>query len=77
MLRSSSKSMLRFQSSRTMLCATITPPDLDVATFVVQRMLKALIKAVVLTGYGGVSPASVRTEILPAVIGYLTAPRSQ
>ncbi|MBP1313855.1 MULTISPECIES: TetR/AcrR family transcriptional regulator [Herbaspirillum] len=57
--------------------AAITPPDLDVATFVVQRMLKALIKAVVLTGYGGVSPASVRTEILPAVIGYLTAPRSQ
>lgn len=57
--------------------AMLTPPDLDVAAFVVQRIMKALIKAVVLTGYGGVSPTCVRTEILPAVIGYLTAERSQ
>lgn len=55
--------------------ASLTTPDLDVATFVVQRMLKALINAVVLTGPGGLSPGSVRPEILPAVIGYLTAPR--
>lgn len=54
---------------------SVTPPDLDVATFVIQRMLKALINAVVLTGPGGLSPGSVRPEILPAVIGYLTAPR--
>jgi len=54
---------------------SLTTPDLDVATFVVQRMLKALINAVVLTGPGGLSPGSVRPEILPAVIGYLTAPR--
>lgn len=57
--------------------AIVTPPDLDVATFVLQRMLKALINAVVLTGPGGLSPGSVRPEILPAVIGYLTAPRGE
>lgn len=56
--------------------SSITPPDLDIATFVVQRMLKALINAVVLTGPGGLSPGSIRTEILPAVIGYLTANRT-
>ncbi|WP_343587837.1 TetR/AcrR family transcriptional regulator [Herbaspirillum sp.] len=56
--------------------SSITTPDLDVATFVLQRMLKALINAVVLTGPGGLSAGSVRPEILPAVIGYLTAPRS-
>ncbi|WP_443113200.1 TetR/AcrR family transcriptional regulator [Herbaspirillum seropedicae] len=55
---------------------SITTPDLDLAAFVLQRMLKALIKAVVLTGPGGVPPGSVRSEILPAVIGYLTLPRS-
>ncbi|MBG7619942.1 TetR/AcrR family transcriptional regulator [Herbaspirillum sp. AP02] len=55
--------------------SSITTPDLDVATFVLQRMLKALINAVVLTGPGGLSAGSVRPEILPAVIGYLTAPR--
>ncbi len=56
--------------------SSITPPDLDVATFVLQRMLKALINAVVLTGPGGLSPGSVRPEILPAVIGYLTSARA-
>jgi AcrR family transcriptional regulator len=55
--------------------AAISAPDIDVATFVVQRMLKALINAVVLTGPGGLSPGSIRPEIVPAVIGYLTAQR--
>jgi len=54
----------------------VTPPDLDVATFVIQRMLKALINAVVLTGPGGLSAGSIRPEILPAVMGYLTSART-
>lgn len=54
---------------------SLTTPDIDVAAFVVQRMLKALINAVVLTGPAGLNPGSVRSEIMPAVVGYLTAER--
>jgi hypothetical protein len=43
---------------------------------VVQRMLKALVNAVVLIAPPGLNAASVRSEIVPAVIGYLTAQRS-
>jgi len=55
--------------------SSLTTPDIDVAAFVVQRMLKALINAVVLTGPTGVNAGSVRSEIMPAVVGYLTAER--
>lgn len=54
----------------------ISAPDIDVAAFVVQRMLKALINAVVLIAPPGLDAASVRSEIVPAVVGYLTAQRS-
>jgi len=55
---------------------SLTTPDVDVAAFVVQRMLKALVNAVVLIAPPGLNAASVRSEIVPAVIGYLTAQRS-
>ena len=55
---------------------SISAPDVDVAAFVVQRMLKALVNAVVLIAPPGLNAASVRSEIVPAVVGYLTAQRS-
>jgi len=54
----------------------LTTPDIDLAAFVVQRMLKSLITAVVLVAPPGVQAASVKSEIVPAVVGYLTAKRS-
>ena len=54
----------------------LTTPDIDLAAFVVQRMLKTLINAVVLVAPPGVQAASVKSEIVPAVVGYLTAKRS-
>lgn len=54
---------------------SLTTPDIDVASFVVQRMLKALVNAVVLIAPPGLDAVNVRSEILPAVIGYLTAKR--
>jgi len=68
-----------FEAIRAVLSkheASLTTPDIDVAAFVVQRMLKALINAVVLVAPPGLNAASVRSEIVPAVIGYLTAQRS-
>lgn len=68
-----------FEAIRAVLSkheASLTTLDIDVAAFVVQRMLKALINAVVLVAPPRLNAASVRSEIVPAVIGYLTAQRS-
>ena len=54
---------------------SLTTPDIDVAAFVVQRMLKSLVNAMILIAPPGLNAASVRLEILPAMIGYLTAQR--
>ena len=54
---------------------SLTTPDIDVAAFVVMCMLKSLINAVVSIAPPGLNAVSVRSEILPAVIGYLTTKR--
>jgi AcrR family transcriptional regulator len=50
--------------------------DIDLAAFVVTRMLKILIKSVVLDLPDGVDASKLQAEILPAVLGYLTHNRS-
>ncbi|MDB5775310.1 MAG: TetR family transcriptional regulator [Herbaspirillum sp.] len=49
----------------------LTIADLDLAAFVVVRIFKVLIKAVVLPVPAGVDASKLQAEILPAVLGYL------
>jgi AcrR family transcriptional regulator len=55
--------------------AEIAVDDIDMAAFVVTRILKILIKTVVLELPEGVDASKLQAEILPAVMGYLTHAR--
>ena len=50
--------------------------DIDMAAFVVTRILKILIKTLVLEAPDGVDASKLQAEILPAVLGYLTHKRT-
>jgi hypothetical protein len=52
--------------------AEVTVDDIDLAAFVVIRILKVLVKSVVLAVPDGVDASKLQAEILPAVLGYLT-----
>jgi AcrR family transcriptional regulator len=55
--------------------AELTIGDVDLAAFVVVRILKVLVKNVVLAVPEGVDASKLQAEILPAVLGYLTQGR--
>lgn len=56
--------------------AEISNGDIDLAAFVVTRILKILVKTVVLELPDGVDASKLQAEILPAVLGYLTHKQS-
>ncbi len=56
---------------------SISAPDIEMATFVVQRIFRAMIYAVVLEGPAGLDAKAVRSEIVPAIIGYLMMQRKK
>ena len=55
--------------------AELTIDDIDLAAFVLVRILKVLIKNVVLPVPAGVDSSKLQAEILPVVLGYLTQAR--
>jgi AcrR family transcriptional regulator len=55
--------------------AELAIDDIDLAAFVVIRILKVLIKNVALAVPAGVDASKLHAEILPAVLGYLTQRR--
>jgi AcrR family transcriptional regulator len=55
--------------------AELTIDDIDLAAFVVVRILKVLVKNVVLPVPAGVDASKLQAEILPVVLGYLTQSR--
>lgn len=55
--------------------AELTIDDIDLAAFVLVRILKVLIKNVVLPVPAGVDSSKLQAEILPVVLGYLTQTR--
>ena len=52
--------------------AELTIDDIDLAAFVVVRILKVLVKNVVLPVPAGVDASKLQAQILPVVLGYLT-----
>jgi AcrR family transcriptional regulator len=52
--------------------AELSIDDIDLAAFVVVRILKVLVKNVVLPVPAGVDASKLQAEILPVVLGYLT-----
>ena len=55
--------------------AELAIDDIDLAAFVVMRILKTMVKTVVLPVPAGVDSSNLQAEILPAVLGYLKQPR--
>ncbi len=55
--------------------AELALDDIDMAALVVIRILKVLVNTVVLHVPPGIDPAKLKSEILPAVLGYLRHPR--
>jgi AcrR family transcriptional regulator len=55
--------------------AEIAIDDIDLAAFVVTRILKVLIKTLVLDLPDGIDASKLQAEILPAVLSYLTQNR--
>jgi AcrR family transcriptional regulator len=55
--------------------AELTIDDIDLAAFVLVRIMKVLVKNVVLPVPAGVDSSKLQAEILPVVLGYLTQSR--